>query len=156
MGSSISFYGSEGDCRSLEAHAITLGLRLIAPLAGKTPPTLAKDGPYCYLSMRAVDELHPYGTPLRYTHVKDPLLTFMRPYYADPYLVLGHIHRCTDVASIASLTDLPFRSIKRWVKANWAKYGDLYLGPEAASLIAQGAQMVNVLPGTASFRVVEY
>ncbi|WP_039732430.1 hypothetical protein [Dyella japonica] len=156
MGSSISFYGSEADCRLLESYAETLGLHLIAPVAGKTAPALAKEGSYCYLSMRAVEELHPYGTPLRYTDAKDPLLRFMRPYYADPYLVLGHIYRSTDVASISSLTDLPFRGIKRWVKANWAKHGDLYIGPGAGELIARGAQMVNVLPGTASSKVVEY
>jgi hypothetical protein len=156
MGSSVEIYGGEADCRALEEYADSLGLQLIAPSVGRAAPTLGKDGPYCFLSIRPTDELHPFGAPLRYTDSKDPLIRFMRPYYTEPFLVLGHVYRSTDVASLAALTEFPYRQISRWIRSNWAKHGDFYVGPEAAELLAEGAQKANVLPGSASLNIVKY
>jgi hypothetical protein len=156
MGSNVVIYGCETDCRTLEEFTRSLGLRLIAPMVGVAAPESGKDGPWCYLSLRPENELHPFGVPPRYTDARDPLLGFMRPYYVEPYLVLGHIHRSTDVRSLAALTELPFNRIKRWIKASWTKYGDVYIGPGAADLIERGAQKVNVLPDSANFTTVRY
>jgi hypothetical protein len=156
MGSNVVIYGSEADCRSLEKFTQSLGLHLIAPVVGAKAPESGKDGPWCYLSLRPESELRPFGTPPRYTDARDPLLGFMRPYYAEPYLVLGHIHRSTDVRDLATLTELPFNRIRRWIKDGWTKYEDIYIGPGAIDLIEKGAQKVNVLPGSANFTIVRY
>ena len=76
-------------------------------------------------------------------------------YFKDPYLVLGHIHWSDDVASLAVQTKPYFQKLRSWIKREWEPYGDLYIGREAKELVANGAQMVNVLPGQASFTVVK-
>jgi hypothetical protein len=156
MGSNVVIYGSETDCRALEEFTQSLGLSLLGPMVGVAALKSGRDGPWCYLSLRPKNELHPFGVPPRYTDARDPLLGFMRPYYSEPYLVLGHIHRSMDVQSLAVLTELPFNRIKRWIKANWTKYGDAYIGPGVVDLIERGAQKVNVLPGSANFTIVRY
>ena len=118
--------------------------------------TLTIDGPFCYLSLVPISELHPYGKPpQRVTDAKDPMLGFMRGYFRDPYLVLGHIHWSDDVAALAAQTKPYFQKLHYWIKREWEPYGNLYIGPEAKNLIAKGAHMVNELPGQATLQIVK-
>jgi hypothetical protein len=156
MGSSIGFYCGQSDIEALQEFAKSLGLHLVLPTINEESVPAPTERPYCYLSLCPKSELHPFGKPpVRVTHAKDPMLTFMRAYFKDPYLVLGHIQWSDDVASLAAQTKPYFQKLRTWIKREWEPYGDLYLGREAKELVANGAQMVNVLPGQASFTVVK-
>ena len=157
MGSSIGFFCADGDLQALQQFSKSVGLRLQAPLVGQDVPEAAKDSPYCFLSLVPESELHPYGSPpLRVTDARDPVLRFMRPYFSNPYLVLGHIYWSNDVPALAERTKASYQRLARWVRKEWEKYGDFYVGPEAMRLFQQGAQMVNFLPGQADISIIGY
>jgi hypothetical protein len=156
MGSSIGFYCGQSDAEALQEFATSIGLHLVLPTIEQERVPAPAERPYCYLSLVPKSELHPFGKPpMRVTHAKDPMMTFMRAYFKDPYLVLGHIHWSDDVAALAAQTKPYFQKPRNWIKREWQPYGDLCIGPEANDLIAKGAQMVNVLPGQATLTVVK-
>ena len=111
----------------------------------------------CYLLPITHTQLHPYGDPKTLlTYVNDPLLIFHRGFYSNPYLVLGQLGWDDLKPELAAITKPYYQKILKWIKANWEKSGDLYVGPEAKILIEKGAQKVNAIPGTAEFHVVHY
>jgi hypothetical protein len=65
--------------------------------------------------------------------------------------VLGQISWSNDVRELSELTKPYFKQLVKWIQSNWSIYGDFYVGPEAATLVEQGAERVNVIPGTAEF-----
>jgi|SRR5581483_3112786 len=156
MGSSIEFYCGQSDIEALQGFALSLGLHLVLPTIQEASVPAPAERPYCYLSLIPKSELHPFGKPpVRVTHAKDPMLRFMRAYFKNPYLVLGHIHWSDDVPALAAQTKPYFQKLRNWIKREWTQHGDLYLGPEAKELVAKGAQMVNALPDQATFTVVK-
>jgi hypothetical protein len=157
LGSTIGLFGDQGDTSQLMAVATSMGLQAIAMRADRTLASDPADGPGCYLSLVPSHELHPFGDPpVRYTDARDPLLFFMRPYYKAPYLVAGQINWNNDDPSLAAITRPYFQRLARWVRANWKKPENcaFYAGPGASERIAEGAELVNVLPGTAEFNVI--
>jgi len=158
MGSNVGFYCGLSDTTALQNFAASLGLELVAPIITKEVAVSPEEGPYCYLSLVAKSELHPYGESLiKITPAKDPLLAFMRSYFSNPYLVAGHIHWSDDVVVLGVQTKPYFQKLRNWIKKEWERLpgGDYYIGPEAQELLAKGAQMVNVLPEQASFKVIK-
>lgn len=156
MGSVVCFYCGPSDIAALESFALSLGLHVVSMTVDGNVASFPAEGPFCYLSLVPKSELHPYGNPPnRVTDAKDPMLGFMRAYFKDPYLVLGHIQWSDDVATLAAKTKPYFQKLRNWIKREWEAYGDLYLGPEAKGLAAKGAQMVNMLPNQASFKIVK-
>lgn len=156
MGSTVCFYCGPSDIDALQGFAVSLGLHLVPMTIDKEAVSAPVDGPFCYLSLVPKSELHPYGkSPQRFTDAKDPMLGFMRGYFKDPYLVLGHIHWSDDVAALAAQTKPYFQKLRNWIRREWELYGDLYIGPEAKELVAKGAQMVNALPGQATFQIAK-
>ena len=96
-----------------------------------------------------MEQLHPYGDPpILIAEVIDPMLDVVRAYDKDGYLVLGGVYWNNDYKGIGAKV-LPFyRKIQRWIRKNWTKYGDFYMGPEASRLVEEeGAQRVNFFPG---------
>lgn len=157
MSSSIVLFCAASDLQALQEFAQGGGLRLQAIVVGGEVSISAKDGPYCYLSPVAESELHPYGVPpTRLTPARDPLIGFMRPYFAAPYLVCGHIQWTNDQPAVAERTKPYYQRIARWIRKEWKKHGDSYVGPEAAQLIEQGAQMVAALPGEADLTIIKH
>jgi hypothetical protein len=155
MGSSIAFYCADSDLQSLQKFAQSIGLHLQAPLIGQKVSECPKDGPFCFLSLAPETELHPYGSPpLRISAARDPVLRFVRPYFSYPYLVLGHVYWSNDVPAIAERTKAIYQRLARWVRKEWAKQGDIYVGPEALALLQQGAVLVSALPGQAELRSI--
>jgi hypothetical protein len=135
---------------------MSLGLHIVPMTMDQETVSAPADGPFCYLSLVPRSELHPYGKqPQRVTDAKDPLLGFMRAYFENPYLVLGHIQWSDDVRALAAQTKPYFHKLRDWIKREWEPYGDFYLGPEAKELVAKGAQMVNTLPGQGTLTVVK-
>src|SRR5579864_8101199 len=156
MGSTVAFYCGPSDTEALQVFAVSLGLHLVPMTIDKDQVSAPKDGPYCYLSLVPKAELHPFGKPpTRITATKDPLLGFMRAYFADPYLVLGHIQWSDDVRDLASRTKPYFQKLRDWISKEWKPYGNLYIGPEANGLVAKGAQLVSALPGRSTFTDVK-
>ena len=157
MSSSIVIFSGATDLQALQEFAQSSGLREQAMVFGTVVTSSAADGPYCYLSPVAESELHPYGVPpTKITPARDPLLGFMRPYFTAPYLVCGHIQWSNDVPALAERTKPYYQRLARWIRKEWKKVGDSYVGPEAAQLIEQGAQMVAALPGEADLTIVKY
>ena len=153
MGSNIGFYCGVSDNEALQEFSKSIGLYLMPMTMDNDLSADPAKGPFCFLSVVPMADLHPYGIPpVRLTDAKDPMLGFMRSYFANPYLVAGHIHWSNDVPALAVKTKPYYQKITKWIKQNWQPQpgGNFYLGPEAQSLISKGAQMVNVLPGQAS------
>jgi hypothetical protein len=147
MGSSIGFFCGNSDNAQLTDFAKSIGLCLV-PLrldqgeVGEPEAT----GPGCFLSPVPVDELHPYGEPrVLVSDVTDPLMMFMRGYYKAPCLVLGQLAWNNDVPRLASITRPYYQKIARWIRKEWTKPEgwDFYCGPEAMSLLRNGAKTVN-------------
>ena len=158
MGSSISFYCSSSDYEALVEHAESIGLVLTSTMVDKPLNKDPQFGPYCFLSVIPESKLHPYGSPpVKISDATDPVIGFMRPYYKKPYLVAGHIHWSDDVPHLAAQTKPYYQRMVKWIGKEWEKLpgGGFYIGPEAKSLAESGAQMVNVLPGQATVRIVE-
>ena len=137
-------------------YAKSIGLYIVAPTLDKPVDTDPESGPFCFLSLVDKTELHPFGNPpVRITDAKDPVMRFMRAYFKNPYLVVGHIYWSNDVPTLASQTKPYYQKLARWIRKEWVKYGDFYIGPEANCLIGKGAEKINVLPGTADVQVVK-
>jgi hypothetical protein len=157
MGSSIAFYCGDSDLQSLQTLASSLGLRLQAPAIGQSVPSSPADGPFCFLSMVPESELHPYGNPpVRITDARDPILRFIRPYFSNPFLVVGHIHWSNDAPELARRTKADYQRLARWIRKEWIKDGDFYIGPEAHQLVQKGAQLVAAIPEQATFQLIAY
>jgi hypothetical protein len=156
MGSRIAFYCGNQDHQALQAYAQSIGLKAIAPEIDK-PLKEPADGRMCYLLPITHKELHPYGEPKTLlTDVKDPMLFFMRGYFSDPYLLLGQLGWNDLKPELAAITKPYYQKLLKWIKANWEKSGDIYIGSEAKLLIEKGAQKVNSIPGAAEFNIVHY
>jgi hypothetical protein len=154
MGSNTCFYCGNSDTGALQDFALSLGLHLV-PMTIEGEVKDPASGPYCYLSIAPRSELHPYGDPpIRLTDVRDPMLGFMRGYFKDQFLVFGHIYWSNDVKALAVQTKPYYAKLRSWIKREWRRHGDIYIGPEAECLISAGAQMVNTLPGQATFHFV--
>ena len=101
--------------------------------------------------------LHPYGNPpVRITDARDPVLRFIRPYFSNPFLVVGHIYWSNDVPELAQRTKPHYQRMVRWIRKEWVKDGDFYIGPEADQLVQRGAQLVNAIPEQATFQLIAY
>lgn len=150
MGSSIGFYCGRTDNAELTAFALSIGLHIVPPrLDRESAGEPDENGPFCYLSTLPREALHPYGEPpVQIADVKDPLIRFMRGFYKDQYLVLGHMYWNNDVAALAGVTRPYFQKLARWIRQRWRKPDGWvsYCGPEAFSLLERGAQTVNFLP----------
>lgn len=155
MGNSVGFYCSSSDCKALQQYAVSIGLSVVPPILGNSVSDDPELGSFCYLSVIAENELTPYGSPpVKISDATDPLIGFMRAYYKHPYLVLGHIYWSNDVPDLAKKTRSFYQKLAKWIKGNWEKYGDFYIGPEAKELFNKGAKMVNVLPGQSGLETV--
>lgn len=156
MGSNVAFYCGASDSESLQDYALSIGLRVVPPTLDRGVDDDPVEGPFCYLSILDKDELSPYGDPpIKVSDATDPLIGFMRAYFKNPYLVLGHIYWSDDVSALAQQTKPYYQKLVRWIKKEWEKYGDFYIGPEAKTLLDKGAEMVNVLPGQASVEIID-
>lgn len=156
MGSSIGFYCGLSDNEELELYAKSIGLHTVASSMDGQVFNDPVSGPFCYLSLVEKAELHPFGNPpVRISDAKDPILRFMRAYFCNPYLVVGHIYWSNDVPALASQTKPYYQKLARWIRKEWSKYGDFYVGPEAKSLIDKGAELVNVLPDSVDVQVIK-
>jgi hypothetical protein len=158
MGGTIGIYCGASDDLALRKFGESIGLITISPRFDRELSEDAASGPYCFFSTVSKLELHPYGDPpVTITDVKDPIMRFMRSYFKDPYLVAGHIHWSDDVRALSVKTRPHYQQISKWINKNWERLpgGRYYVGPEARSLINRGAEMVNVLPGTADFKIIE-
>ena len=156
MGSSIDFYCGQSDTDNITKYAETIGLYLISPTIDKpTTKSAIQSGPYALLSTVPQGEMTAVGIPpVRITDACHPVMRFMRSYYQEPYLVLGHVYWSNDNREMALMTKPFFRKIVSWVRSNWQKVGDFYYGPEAMGLIQSGAEKVNFLPGSVRETVV--
>jgi hypothetical protein len=156
MGSNIGFFCEQSDNDSLQKYVESIGLSIVPPLLNRHVSDDPSEGPFCFLSAIDVSLLSPYGTPpLKISDATDPLLLFMRAYYKDVYLVLGHIAWSDDVPNLAKQTKPYYQKIAKWIKSEWQKYGDFYIGPGARKLFDDGAQMVNFLPGTIREEIIK-
>jgi len=157
MGSSIGFYCADDDNQHLQMFAESLGLIAVSLRIDIEVGHASVTGPYCFLSTVPKSKLHPYGSPpLRLTDAKDPMLGFMRSYFANPYLVAGHIQWSNDVPILAAQTKPYYQDIAQWIKNNWEALPGrgYYIGPRARELVSKGAEMVNVPPGEAEFTLI--
>jgi hypothetical protein len=155
MGSTIAFYCGENDTRSLEEYALSIGLALVSTTIDAKVSASIDEGPYCYLSVLPISDLNPYGEKKnKLSDATDPLIGFMRSYFMNPYLVLGHLYLSNDVPDLHKITKPYYSKLSKWVKRNWSKYGDIYIGPDATKLIDSGAQKVNALPGTFTYEKI--
>ncbi|MDJ0758162.1 MAG: hypothetical protein QNJ19_02145 [Woeseiaceae bacterium] len=150
MGHSIGLYGSRSDTQRLTEYAFSIGLNLIPLLEGQDIPDDPEHRPSCYLSPKTIDELVPvdWGDRRAYIEACHPLLDFIRPYYSDPYLVLGSISCCNDSPEMYEQTRRFYHKLARWVRKEWSRYGDFYIGPEGSALFENGAKMINFPPGS--------
>ena len=150
MGSSIDFYCGPSDTNDITEYALSIGLNLISPTTiREITKSASESGPYALLSTAPQADLVPVGVPpVDFTDACHPVLTFMRAFYEEPYLVLGHVYWSNDNKDMAKITQPYFRKIVTWVRKNWAKTGDFYNGPEAVKLLHYGAEKVNFLPGS--------
>ena len=147
MTSSISFFCGPLDNKKLQDYATSLGFYLVSTRIDKEVSSDPSLGPYCYLSLVPKSMLHPFGNPpVRVSSALDPALGFMRAYFQKPYLVLGHIQWTDGPSNLACQTLPYYRKIVKWIKKEWGKHGDIYIGNEAKSLITEGAERVNSLP----------
>lgn len=155
MGSSIAFYCSNNDTKSLENFALSIGLTILGTTIDKEVPASIEEGPYCYISVSEKSKLNPYGEQKnKISDATDPLIGFMRAYFKNPYLVIGHIYLSNDVPELHKVTKPYYSKLSKWVKSNWSKCGDFYIGTEASLLIDSGAQKVNALPSTFSYEKI--
>jgi hypothetical protein len=156
MGRNIGFYCTQSDNDALEGFARSLGLHRVSPRIDMDSPALPQDGRYCFLSVVPRSELHPYGQPrVRVSHAKDPMLIFFRAYFRDPYLVMGQLIWSDDSRELAKRTKPCFDELCRWIRKEWERLpeGGFHVGPGAKQLMAAGAQLVNELPGQATFSI---
>ncbi len=147
MGSSVSFFCGPSDNKKLQDYATSLGLYLVSTRIDKEVSSDPSLGPYCYLSLVPKSMVHPFGNPpVRISYALDPMIIFLRGYFQEPYLVLGHIQWNNDDANLADKTKPYYKKLVKWIKEEWKKNGDIYIGNEAKSLITEGAEMVNFRP----------
>ncbi len=147
MGSSVAFFCGPLDNKKLQNYATSLGLYLVSSRINKEVNSDPSLGPYCYLSLVPESMLHPFGNPpTRVSYALDPMIVFMRAYFQKPYLVLGNLQWNNDAPTLAKQTLPYYKKIVKWIKKEWGKHGDIYIGNEAKSLITEGAEMVNFLP----------
>jgi len=157
MGSTIAFYCSNSDTKELSSYIESIGMQLVSPKINQEVGDNPSELPFCYVSLIPKSELSPYGKPpINVSDATDPLMGFMRAYFKEGYLVLGHLHLSNDVPDLHKQTKPKYQKISKWIKSNWRKYGDLYIGPDADLLIGSGAHLVNVFPGTAKLTIVKY
>ena len=157
MGSSISFFASNQDQLDLEAYARSIGLYVLDFFINREVTPNPADGPGCLFSKYPIEHLHPYGDPpIQIAEVIDPMLSVRRAYYKDGYLVLGAVRWNNDNKKVGAEILPYYRKIQRWIRKNWSKYGDFYMGPEASKLVEKGAQRVNFHPDhTPTLRFVD-
>ena len=156
MGSSVAFYCGDSDIAALQEYALSLGLNIVPPTLDIGVSEDPSEGPFCYLSVIPKDKLSPYGeSAIKVSDATDPLIGFMRAYFKNPYLVLGHIYWSDDVPDLAKRTKPFYQKLVRWIQKEWGKFGDFYIGPEAKSLFDKGAEMVNVLPNQANIEIIK-
>lgn len=148
MGSSIGFFAAESDTAELQRFVESLSLTLVAPLiSNKVAPNPA-DGPFCYLSPVGNEALHPYGSPaVKVSDATDPLLVYIRSFTKENCVVLGQLHWTNDVPNLAKITAPYYKKIAAWIRKNWRKEGDFYLGPQAEIMVKNGSQLVGFPPG---------
>lgn len=138
MARTILLIAAEPDYEQLVSYCADIGLRLQPMMIGQSLRA-PKDGPVCFLSLTASESLHPYGDPpIRLSVALDPMLLFMRPYHAPPFLVDGQISLNEDSPAISSQIRPHFEKIRRWVKKNWVKPHAAYVGPVAHELLSTG------------------
>lgn len=156
MGSSTSFYCGPADNAALEGFASSIGLLLVPPLPGTGVPENPADGPFCYLSVLQEDKLSPYGEGImKVSPAVDPLLGLLRSYVKGPYLVAGQLFWSNDVPELAKITKPYYAKMVGWMRKEWEKYGDVYIGPEARVRLDEGVERVNILPASATMKIIK-
>lgn len=148
MGHSIGLYGSKEDTRILTDYACEIGLHVVGLLEGQVVTEDPEQRQSCYLSLKEPQELESIGEKKIFSEAVDPLLDYIRPYYTEPYLVLGSISCSNDSPELYAQTRRYYHKLARWIRKEWSKYGDFYLGPEAKTLFEGGARMINFPPGS--------
>jgi hypothetical protein len=79
----------------------------------------------------------------------------VRPSYAPPYLVAGHVFWDRDVKAFARQTLPYFIKLRRWVQANWKRRPDRYfIGPEAERFVREEHAKTAYLPIGVSIKIV--
>lgn len=153
MGKNVPYFAGPDDHSALMGQIEAIGMVVVPPCPG-LPDRGADDpskGPCCLLSFLDPRELHPYGpSPQRVSEAVDPLLSFVRAYYAPPHLVAGCISWSDDSPELAKQTKPYFTRLRRWMDNNWRKRREdgYYVGPQADDLIADGAETLYFPPGT--------
>lgn len=150
MGKAIYLFAGPADNRALTDFALSIGLRVLAPLYadGDISSSNPAKGPFCFLSLVPHGATHPYGNPLGIGPATDPLIEFMRSYFKDPYLVMGRIYCSLDSKRLAEKTVPYYSKLARWIRKNWERNSDRqYVGPHAKQLIEQGAIIAYLPPG---------
>lgn len=156
MSSSIGFVCDAEDDQDLLSYARSIGLYVLAAEIGYKVHESAEKWPGCYLSLVPESELHPYGEPpVKIADVIDPMLFLLRGYYKSPYLVFGQMQWSNDNKSLGRQTRPYYDKLVTWIKTNWRKYRDTYVGPQADVHLQAGAKIVPVLPGTATFTTID-
>jgi hypothetical protein len=150
MGSSVPFYAAMEDDSALVAYAGCLGLVLVPrvlPEGSLSPERLRDPSAYglCYFSVDPVERLHPYGNPPRMVSpATDALIEFHRSRLQGDTFTIGRIYWSDDVAEFAQRTRPAFGKLRDWIKANWRKQENYYIGPGAAEAIEHGVRLVGL------------
>jgi hypothetical protein len=153
MTKSIGLICGDSDNEELLNFAESIGLIPLPMALDLKFYRCPKAGRFCYLSVVPEHELHPYGSPpSKIADVIDPMLTFIRPYHDGDFLVFGQLRLNDDNQKLAAIVKPYFFQLSKWIRRNWSKYGNSYIGPEARELVNLGVAVVNVAPTTLSER----
>ena len=162
MGSSVSFFAGHDDDVALREFAKSIGLILLHPYAPRMTEEknqAAFDNPIQggFFSFLSLDALHPRTNPPgELCEVIDPLIPYVRPYYAPPILVAGHLFWNTDVSELARQTKPYFQKLRRWVQSNWKMREEdgYYIGPQAQKILEEERARIAYLPPEVKVRTI--
>ena len=143
MAHNIGMYCGPDDSKKLIEFIRSIQLNLIPLQVGQE---IGKpDEIYgLYLSPLKQEELVPYGDPpISFAPTVNPVFEMRRPYYKNNFLVTGFITLETYPKDIYTLLKPYYMKIYRWIRKNYRKYGDFYVGFEAQELIKNGASKTS-------------
>lgn len=149
---SIGFYCGPADHGALLSFIKSVGLYTVPVLWDQEVPDDPAQHPFCYLSPVPKSQLHPYKSyddELQISAAIDPLISFMRAYFKNPYLVSGQLRWCDDNPELGAKTRFAYSALVTWIRREWEKVAprsEFYRGPDAKRLVALGAHEVFMLP----------
>ncbi len=159
MVSTISFFAAHDDDVALREYAKSVGLTLLHPYAPKLSPQ-ENDASFLnpiqggFFSYLPLELLHPRATG-ELCEVVDPLISYVRPYYAAPSLVAGHLFQNTDLSDLAKQTKPHFQRLRMWIQANWELQEDGYfIGPDAMRILREENATLSYIPSDVTIKKV--